>query len=123
MDTKSQTIEAYISSFPEHTQALLNQIRETIKKLVPQAQEVIAYGIPTFKLNGNLVHFAGYNNHIGFYPGSKAILIFQQALAGYKSAKGTVQFPLGRSLPLDLISQITSFCIEQNKEKKARKKT
>lgn len=108
------SIDAYIAGFPETTQALLQQIRLTLKQAAPEAEEAISYGIPTLKLKGNLVHFAGYKNHIGFYPAPRALEEFKEELSGYKGAKGSVQFPLDQPLPLDLITKITKYRISQN---------
>lgn len=111
------TIDQYIAAFPEATQALLQQVRETIRKAAPAAEECINYGIPTFKLNGNLVLFAGYKNHIGFYPGAGGIAAFSKEIAAYKSAKGSVQFPIGEKMPLALIARMVKFRVKQNLEK------
>jgi uncharacterized protein YdhG (YjbR/CyaY superfamily) len=113
----TSTIDEHIAQFPEATQKKLQEIRELVRSLAPGATETISYGIPTFKLNGNLVHFAGYANHIGFYPGSEAIEVFKKELTKYKTSKGTVQFPLDQPLPLDLIKKITLFRIEKNSTK------
>lgn len=109
-----RTIEEYIESFPIHTQKLLQEIRGTIKKAAPEAEETINYAMPTFKLNGNLVHFAGYKNHIGFYPAPSAITAFKEALSGYKNAKGSVQFPIDQPLPLELITKMVAFRVKEN---------
>lgn len=113
----TSTIDEHITQFPIATQKKLQEIRELVRSLAPGAIETISYGIPTFKLNGNLVHFAGYANHIGFYPGSEAIEVFKYELVGYKTSKGTVQFPLDRPLPLDLIRKITLFRVAKNSKK------
>ncbi len=118
----AKDIDSFIATFPEETQKLLQQVRETIKKAAPEAEETINYGIPTFKLNGNLVHFSGYKNHIGFYPGASGIKTFEQELSIYKSAKGSVQFPIDQAMPLDLITKITKFRVQQNLEKTQTKK-
>ena len=89
-------------------------MRTTILNLAPGATEAMSYQIPTFKLNGNLVHFAAFKKHIGFYPGAAGIAAFQDELAGYKSAKGSVQFPLDQALPLDLVKKIVKFRVAQN---------
>ncbi len=117
-----QSIDEYIGRFPIATQNLLQQVRQTIKSAAPDATEAISYQMPTFKLNGNLVHFAGYKNHIGFYPAPVAIKEFQQELSVYKNAKGSVQFPLDRPLPLDLIRRMVIFRVEKNKMKPGKKK-
>jgi uncharacterized protein YdhG (YjbR/CyaY superfamily) len=108
------SIDTYIAQFPLDVQALLTQMRETIRKAAPNATEAMSYQIPTFKLNGNLVHFAGFKKHIGFYPGAAGITAFRDAIAGYKSAKGSVQFPLDKALPLALVRKIVKFRVAQN---------
>lgn len=115
-------IDQYIAGFPESTQALLEQVRACIKKAAPKAEETIGYGIPTFKLNGNLVHFAGYKQHIGFYPGADGIAAFEKELAGYKTSKGAVQFPIDKRMPLSLITKIVKYRVMKNLEKPAKKK-
>jgi uncharacterized protein YdhG (YjbR/CyaY superfamily) len=122
---KVENIDAYIASFPKETQELLNQMRTIISKAVPKAQEVISYGMPAYKLHTVLVYFAGYKNHIGFYPTSSGIREFQEQLAGYKNSKGTVQFPLDKPLPVKIIKEITAFRAKEdtaNAEIKAAKK-
>jgi uncharacterized protein YdhG (YjbR/CyaY superfamily) len=114
-------ISEYIATFPESTQQLLEQIRSTITKAAPKAEEAISYAMPTFKLHGNLVHFAGYKNHIGFYPGAGGIAAFQKEIDKYKNAKGSVQFPLDQPLPLALVTKITKYRVKQNLEKAALK--
>src|SRR5262245_30652931 len=110
----AQTIDAYIADFPEGVRRKLQQLRSTIAKAAPRATEKISYAIPTFYLNGNLVHFAGYKNHIGFYPGAAGIKHFSAKLSVYKGAKGSVQFPLDKRLPLGLIREIVKFRVRQN---------
>ncbi len=110
-------IDSYIAEFPEATQKLLQQIRATIRKAAPDAEEKIGYGIPTFVWYGNLVHFAGYKHHIGFYPGAAGIATFSKEMAAYKQSKGAVQFPLDKQLPLALVTKITKFRKKQNEEK------
>lgn len=101
--TKASNIDAYIAGFPEEVQAVLQQVRATIKAVVPEAVEAIKYDMPTFVLHGNLVHFAAFKKHIGFYPAPTGDPAFEEALAGYKQGKGSVQFPLDQPMPLDLI--------------------
>jgi len=108
------SIDEYIATFPEETQKILKELRAAIKANAPDAQEKISYGIPTFFLNGNLVHFAAFKNHIGFYPAPSGIEAFKNELTIYKSAKGSVQFPIHRPLPLTLISEIVKFRITEN---------
>jgi uncharacterized protein YdhG (YjbR/CyaY superfamily) len=110
-------IDSYIADYPASTQKLLRQLRTTIKKLVPKAEEKIVYGIPTFYLNGNLLHFGGTKNHIGFYPTPSAIIAFKNELKDYVTSKGTVQFPLDKPLPLKLITQMVKFRVMEAAEK------
>ena len=112
--SKPQSIDEYIAQFPGEVQQLLQQVRETIKKAAPQAREVISYSIPTFVLNGNLVHFAAFKNHIGFYPGPSGIEAYEEEIARYKGAKGSVQFPLKNPIPFETIYKIVKFRVEEN---------
>lgn len=104
----------YVSFFPEETQKLLIQLRETIKQSAPEAEEKISYGMPAFKQNGVLVYFAAYSGHIGFYPSSSGITAFKDELSGYKISKGTIQFPLKQPLPLDLVTRIIAYRVNEN---------
>lgn len=122
MKKEINTIDAYIASFPEATQKLLHELRAFIKQIAPEATETISYGIPTFVSHGNLVHFAGYKQHIGFYPGASGIAHFQQQLSAYHLSKGTVQFPLDKQLPFALIKKIVVFRLKENEEKARLKK-
>ena len=115
-------IDAYIAGFPADVQQILEKVRMTIREAAPQAKETINYQIPTFTLEGNLVHFAGFKQHIGFYPTPSGIEKFKNELAGYESAKGSVQFPLDQPIPYDLISKIVAFRIQENLEKAAAKR-
>ncbi|NLX09190.1 MAG: DUF1801 domain-containing protein [Chloroflexi bacterium] len=115
------SIDEYIASFPEDIQAILQELRVTIKAAAPDAQEKISYQMPTFALKGNLVHFAAHKDHIGFYPTPSGIQAFQPELAAYKSSKGAVQFPLGAPLPLELIHRIVAFRVDENLKKSANK--
>ena len=110
----ARSIDEYIAEFPPETRKVLEELRALIKATAPDATEKISYAIPTFYLNGNLVHFAGYEKHIGFYPGASGIRTFQKDLKPYKSAKGSVQFPLGQPLPTDLIRRIVELRVEEN---------
>ena len=116
-----QTIDAYIAGYPEEVQAILQQIRRTIHETAPEATEAISYGMPTFKLHGNLVHFAAFKNHIGFYPVPSGMAAFQEELAAYKQGKGSVQFPLDKPMPLDLIRRIVDFRVQESKGKAANR--
>ena len=106
-------IDEYIKTFPELQQQRLEQVRVAIRQVCPEATETISYGIPTFKYGGNLVHFAQAKNHIGLYPGSKAILTFQERLHGYKTSNGAIQLPLDKPLPIDLVQDIVRYCVEE----------
>ncbi len=111
-------ITAYILQSPPSVQDKLNQMRNAILEIVPEATEKISYGMPTFYLNGNLVHFAAFSRHIGFYPGADGIAAFSHEFGTLKFSKGAVQFPLDQPLPLDLVRRITAFRKAQNLEKK-----
>ena len=110
-------IDDYISGFPAATQKALRQMRKAIKAAAPGAEEAIKYGVPTFVLNGNLVHFAGFKNHIGLYPGPSGIAKFKNELSKYKSAKGSVQFPLDEPMPLALVTRIVKFRVGEARAK------
>jgi uncharacterized protein YdhG (YjbR/CyaY superfamily) len=112
--TKFNDIDNYIASFPKNTQKLLDQLRKTIRKAAPEAEEVISYQMPAFRLHKILVYFAGYKNHIGFYPGASGIEAFKKELTDYKGGKGSVQFPLDKPLPLGLIAKIVKFRVNEN---------
>jgi len=118
---KANNVDSYIAGFPEATQYLLDELRAAIKKAAPDAEEVISYSMPAFKYHGMLVFFAGYKNHIGFYPGAGGIEAFKKEISVYKNAKGSVQFPLDKKLPLQLITRIVKFRVKQNLEKAALK--
>ena len=117
-----ETIDEYISEFPKDIQEKLEKIRKTIQETTPEATEKISYGIPTFYLNGNLVHFAAYEKHIGFYPAPSGIENFKDELSEYKTSKGTIQFPLDKEIPYDLIKEIVKFRVNENENKKKAKK-
>jgi uncharacterized protein YdhG (YjbR/CyaY superfamily) len=122
MDRKiSKNIDEYLVRFPKEVRQLLKKMRLTIKKAAPKAMEKISYGIPTFTLNGNLVHFAGYKNHIGFYPTPSGITAFKKELSAYKGAKGSVQFPVNEPLPLTLVSRIVKFRVKESLKPKNKK--
>lgn len=116
------TVDEYISSFPPATQKLLKQIRATIKKAGPDAEEIISYGMPAYKQNGVLVYFGGFKSHIGLYPTASGVRNFQHELSPYKSSKGAIQFPIDQPMPLDLIKKIVTSRIEENLQKLAAKK-
>ena len=112
----SKQIDEYILSFPDQTQAKLNKLRSIIQKEVPNATETFKYAMPTYDLYGNLVHFAGYKNHIGFYPAPSGLKAFKDEIAKYPNSKGAVQFPLDQELPVELIQKIVQHRIKENKE-------
>lgn len=118
MDKKFSTVDEYMSGFPPEVKDVLEGLRKAIRQAAPKAEEVISYNMPAYKFNGILVYFAGHKNHIGFYPGSGAITgIFKDSLTGYKTSKGTVQFPLDKPLPLGLIKEIVKFRVNENLER------
>jgi uncharacterized protein YdhG (YjbR/CyaY superfamily) len=121
MDLKFNSIDDYIATFPSDVQEYLHQIRATIQKAAPGAKEKISYGMPAFELNGNLVYFAGYKKHIGFYATPNGHERFKSELAHYKQGKGSVQFPLDQPMPLDLIRRITEFRVQQQLTKPKKK--
>lgn len=116
------SIDEYIDGFPEDVQKVLQELRTVIKESAPGATEKISYQMPTFFLKGNLVHFAAYKSHIGFYPSPSGITAFQEEISKYKNAKGSVQFPLDKPLPVDLIKRIVKFRVEETLKKTAKKK-
>ncbi len=122
--SEPQTIDEYIAGFPEDIQTILQQVRMTIRKAAPEAEETIKYRMPTFLYHGNLVYFAGFKNHVGFYPIPTGIEKFKKELSKYKTAKGSVQFPLDQPMPLGLIRRIVLFRVKENlaKEKAKSKK-
>ena len=125
MDEKKRSFKAmdeYIDTFPENVKTILNWLRQTIKEAAPDAKETINYQMPTFTLHGNLVHFAAFKTHIGFYPTPSGIEAFKKELASYKSAKGSVQFPIDQPLPLPLIRKIVEYRVKENEARNKRKK-
>ena len=115
--TTSNEIDKYIIGFPLDVQEILNKVRTTIRESAPDAEETINYGIPTFTLKGNLVHFAAFKNHIGFYPTPSGIEKFKKELSAYERAKGSVKFPLDKPIPYALISKIVKFRVKENLER------
>lgn len=113
MNVTDKTIDEYIATFDENTQQILSNIRNTIQAAAPDAKETISYGMPTFKLNGNLVHFAAYKDHIGFYPAPSGVTHLKE-LAKYISGKGTIKFSLDQKIPYDLIKKVVEFRVEEN---------
>lgn len=124
MDSKQagfSSIDEYIATFPDDIQNILQELRAAIKAAAPDATEKISYQMPTFALKGNLVHFAAFKKHIGFYPAPSGIEAFKQELSAYESSKGAVRFPIDQPLPLDLIRRIVQFRVEENLKKAAEK--
>ncbi len=119
---KAINIDEYIAAFPKDVQKTLQQLRITIQKAAPKAEEVISYQMPAFKQKGVLVYFAAYKNHIGFYPTSSGIRVFKDEISGYKNSKGAVQFPIDKPLPIQLISKMVKFRVKENLEKEQAKK-
>ena len=115
-------IDEYIAGFPKDVQRILQEMRSVIRDAAPEAVEAIRYGIPTFILRGNLVHFAGFQKHIGFYPTPSAIEAFRGELAKYKRAKGSIQFPLDKPVPVSLVRRMVKFRVKETREKLAIKK-
>lgn len=116
-----RNIDEYIAEFPSEIQELLRIMRITIHKAAPNAEEDIRYQMPTFRLNGNLVHFAANKNHIGFYPAPSAIVAFAEELKAFKTSKGAIQFPIDKPLPIDTITKIVKFRVIENTEKSKKK--
>jgi uncharacterized protein YdhG (YjbR/CyaY superfamily) len=122
MNTDYKSIDEYIALQTDKNALILEKIRQIIIDIVPNAEEKISYGIPTFKLHQNLVHFAVYKNHIGFYPGANGVAQFISELSKYKTSKGTIQFQLEEEIPYDLIKKITEFRVKENIQKLNTKK-
>lgn len=118
MNTKPTTIDEYIAGSPANVRTTLEVLRRVIREAAPGAEEAISYGMPTFKLNGNLVHFAVQKHHIGFYPAPSGIEAFQDELAAYKTSKGAIQFPLEEPVPYDLVRKIVEFRVREQLQQK-----
>lgn len=119
--TELKTIDDYIAGFRPDVQVILQKIRRTIRKAAPGAQETIKYGMPTFTLNGNLVYFAAFKKHIGFYRAPTGVAAFEKELSGYRQGRGSVQFPLSQPIPYGLITKIVKFRIKENLARAAAK--
>ncbi|MDR1402271.1 MAG: DUF1801 domain-containing protein [Tannerellaceae bacterium] len=118
MNTESmpQNIDEYIAGFPDNMQELMQQLRKTIREAAPEAKEKISWGMATFALEGNLVHFAGNKRHIGLYPGAEAVEAFKDRLSAFKTSKGAIRFPIDKPTPLELVAEIVSFNVMRRKE-------
>ncbi len=118
---KFESIDEYIASFPLNVQTKLEELRRVIREAAPKATEAISYGMPAFKLNGNLVYFAGWKSHIGFYGGTgKVVDAFKEDLAGYEVSKGTIKFPLDKPIPVALVQKIVRYRVDENMKKKRK---
>ena len=115
-----ETIDEYIAAYPEEVQSRLQALRAAIKAVVPEATEVISYGMPTFRYNGNLVYFGAAKHHIGFYPTPNGMEAFKERLKPYASGKGSAQFPYDQPIPFDLVADIVKYRLEENKNKKKK---
>jgi uncharacterized protein YdhG (YjbR/CyaY superfamily) len=125
MDTTGRqftTIDEYIDTFPEDVRSRLQTLKQAIKEIAPEVEEAIKYQMPTFVLHGNLVHFAAFKHHIGFYPTPSGTETFKKELSSYKTAKGSIQFPIDQPLPLPLIRKIVKFRVKENLERSRKKK-
>lgn len=118
---KAETIDEYISIYPENVQTILKKLRQVVRESAPRAVETISYRIPTFKLNGNLVHFAAFKDHISFFPTSSGRIAFKEELSKYKGGRGTIQFPLDEPIPYALIKRIVKFRVRENSKKALKK--
>ncbi|MBL8131887.1 MAG: DUF1801 domain-containing protein [Anaerolineae bacterium] len=119
---KFSTIDEYIATFPGDVQAILQKMRQIIHEAAPEAEEAISYQMPTFRQNGNLVHFAAFKNHIGFYPAPSGIEAFAEEIAPYFGGKGSLQFPKDKPIPYDLVRRIVRYRVEENQAKRKQKK-
>lgn len=122
LNNRYASIDEYIAQFPEDLQIKLNELRAVIKAAAPEAKERISYQMPTFTLNGNLVHFAAFKNHIGFYPAPSGIQAFEEELSRYAGAKGSIRFPINEPLPLDLIRRIVEYRVAEDMKKAEMKR-
>lgn len=120
-ESDSSVIDDYIANYPPDVQQILQKIRAIIREAAPEAQEKINYGIPTFTLNGNLVHYAGFKNHVGFYPTPSGVEKFKKQLSKYEGAKGSVKFPLDQPIPYELIRKIAEFRVQEQRAKTKKK--
>ncbi len=113
VNNQYKTVDEYISGFPENVQAILEKLRRVIKESAPEAQETISYGMPAFKLKGNLVYFAAWKNHIGLYGASSAVDAFEKEQSPYEISKGTIRFPLDKPIPFELVAKIVKFRVNE----------
>ena len=116
-----KTIDEYISTFPNNIQVILEEVRQAIREAAPNAEEAISYQMPAFRLNGVLVYFAAFKNHIGFYPTSSGVTEFKKELSQYDVSKGTIRFPLDKPVPLGLVKKIVKYRVKENMDKSLSK--
>ena len=121
MKSKPKTVDEYIGGFPDDVAAMLQQLRQAIREEAPDAKEIISYQMPAFSLHGNLVYFAGYRNHVGFYPTSSGIATFRKELAPFETSRGTVRFPAGEPIPMELVRRIIRYRIKEDIRKHKEK--
>ena len=121
MRTHNLSIDHYISNFPISTQIILQELRLIIRESAPAASEKISYQMPTFYQNGNLIHFAAYERHIGFYPGPRAVQVFESEISNYKTSKGAIQFPIDQPIPIELVKKIVDFRVVENSARPKKK--
>ena len=114
MNVPVKDIDSYIATHPENVRMILEKLRDTIRKAAPDAEEVISYQMPAFRFHGILVYFAAFKNHIGFYPTGNGIKAFKEELSAYEGGKGTIRFPLGTTIPFDLVSKIVKYRVAEN---------
>ena len=122
MDSKGfKTIDEYIATFPKNVQSILQELRQVIREAAPEAKEAISYQMPAFKLNGNLVYFAAWKNHIGFYGGTgEVVKTFKKELSNHEVSKGTIKFPLDKPIPYELVRKIVKYRVKENLDKKKK---
>ena len=114
---KFKSVDEYIAAFPKNIQIILQELRQAIRDAAPEATEVISYQMPAFRLNGNLVWFAAFKNHVGFFPTSSVTEAFKERLLSYKTSKGTIRFPIDEPIPFDLVKEIVRFRVQENSSK------
>src|SRR5262245_21250643 len=119
---KFKTVHEYLSAVPKEVRDALEEMRKTIRQAAPRAEEVISYNMPAFRANGILVWYAAFRKHIGFYPKPSAIVAFKEELAGYKTSKGAIQFPLEQGIPTNLVKKMVKFRVKENEQKQKGKK-
>lgn len=120
-DTTPTPVDDYIAAYPPQVQHILHTIRNIIREVAPDAEESISYGVPAYKWHGPLIYFAAFAKHISVYPAPRGYPQWQEELSAYKGGKGTVQFPLNKPIPYDLIRRIAQFRVQENRKKKAQK--